>query len=130
MPTLDTSFIIDLIRHEPGALKVLEMIEQEGLTPATTPITILELFRGAYLSSSPEKNKKEIEAITEHLLHQNIVEETYGVFGALSARLRGDGRPVGDFDELIAAIALCYDGEIVTRDHHFERIPGLVVRRY
>jgi hypothetical protein len=54
MPVLDTSFIIDLIRHKPEAFRVLETIEKEGLTPATTSITILELYRGAYLSSSPE----------------------------------------------------------------------------
>ncbi len=130
MPVLDTSLIIDLIRHKPDALRALETIEKEGLNPATTSITILELYRGAYLSASPEKNLREIEAITEHLVNENINDEIYSIFGALSARLREEGKPVGDFDELIAAIALGSDGEIVTRDHHFEDIPGLKVRRY
>lgn len=130
MPVLDTSFIIDLIRHKPEALRVLETIEKEGLTPATTSITILELYRGAYFSSSPEKNLEEVEAITQHLITENINDETYRIFGALSARLRKEGKPVGDFDELIAAIALGYDSEIVTRDHHFEGIPALKLRRY
>lgn len=130
MPVLDTSLIIDLIRHKPEALRVLEAIEKEGLSPATTSITILELYRGAYLSASPEKNLRVIEAITEHLVTENINDETYRIFGALSASLRKEGSPVGDFDELVAAIALGYDSEIVTRDHHFEGIPGLTVRRY
>ncbi|WP_346866067.1 PIN domain-containing protein [Methanocalculus sp. MSAO_Arc2] len=59
----DTSLIIDLIRHKPDALTVLETIEEDGETPATTSITILELYRGAYLSSSPKKNQNAIEAI-------------------------------------------------------------------
>lgn len=130
MPVLDTSFIIDLIRRKPEALRVLETIEKEGLTPATIPITILELYRGAYLSLSPEKSQKEVEVITKHLITENINDETYRIFGALSASLRKEGSPVGDFDELIAALALGYDSEIVTRDHHFEGIPGLMVRRY
>lgn len=130
MPTLDTSFLIDLIRHKPDALMILRTIEEEGMTPGITPITILELYRGAYISSSPEKNQKEIEAITEPLIKQDIIDDTYRIFGVLSARLRSEGRPVGDFDELIAAIALGYDGEIVTRDHHFDGIPGIKVRKY
>jgi len=44
--------------------------------------------------------------------------------------LREEGKPVGYFDGLIAAIALGYDGEIVTCIHHFDSIPGLQVRRY
>jgi len=38
--------------------------------------------------------------------------------------------PLGDFNEAIAAIALCYDGEIITRDRHFEKIPELKVIGY
>ena len=40
MPTLDTSFLIDLIRHDP------EAIEREGLPLATTAINALELYCG------------------------------------------------------------------------------------
>jgi predicted nucleic acid-binding protein len=31
---------------------------------------------------------------------------------------------------VIAAIALCNDGEIITHDQHFEKIPGLKVIGY
>jgi predicted nucleic acid-binding protein len=36
----------------------------------------------------------------------------------------------GNFDQAIAAAALCYDSEIITRDRHFEKIPELKVTRY
>jgi len=34
------------------------------------------------------------------------------------------------FNEVIAAITLCNDGKIITRDRHFEKIPGLMVTGY
>ncbi|MFA7563011.1 MAG: PIN domain-containing protein [Methanoculleus sp.] len=46
MPTLDTSFLIDLIRHDPEAMRTLEVIEREGLPLATTAINALELYCG------------------------------------------------------------------------------------
>jgi hypothetical protein len=53
--------------------------------------------------------------------------DIYNAFGYLSATLRECGSPVGDFDQAIAAAVLCSDGEIITRDRHFEKIPGLKV---
>ena len=130
MPTLDTSFLIDLIRHDPEAMRMLEAMEQEGLPLATTAINALELYRGAFLSRSVQENIREVEAIIQALIELPISEETYRIFGALAAELRGNGKPIGDFDEVIAATTLAGDGEIVTRDGHFTRVPGLKVRTY
>jgi tRNA(fMet)-specific endonuclease VapC len=59
------------------------------------------------------------------------VDETiFEAFGRLAAGLCIGGNPIGDFDEVIAAIALFNDGEIVTRDRHFEKIPELKVIAY
>jgi len=130
MPTLDTSLLIDLIRHDTEAMRTLEAMEQEGLPLATTSINILELYRGAFLSASAQENIREVEAIIQVLIELPVTDETYRIFGALAAELRGNGRPIGDFDEVIAAITLAGDGEIVTRDRHFTRVPGLRVRTY
>lgn len=130
MPTLDTSLLIDLIRHDPEAMRTLEAMEREGLPLATTAINVLELYRGAFLSASVEENLREVEAIMQALIELPITTETYRVFGTLAAELRGNGKPIGDFDEVIAAITLANDGEIVTRDGHFARVPGLKVRAY
>ncbi len=130
MPTLDTSFLIDLIRHDPEAMRTLEVMERQGLPLATTAINALELYRGAFLSTSVQENLRAVEAITRALIELPITEETYRIFGTLAAELRGNGRPIGDFDEVIAAITLAGDDEIVTRNGHFTRVPGLKVRRY
>ncbi len=130
MPTLDTSLLIDLIRHDPEAMRALEAMEQEGLPLATTAINILDLYRGACLSASAQENIQEVEAIIQALIELSITDETYRIFDALAAELRGNGKPIGDFDEVIAAITFAGDGEIVTRDRHFTRVPGLRVRTY
>ncbi len=130
MPTLDTSLLIDLIRHDPEAMRTLEAMEQEGLPLATTAINALELYRGAFLSASVQENLREVEAILRALIELPITDETYRIFGTLAAELHGSGSRIGDFDEVIAAITLANDGEIVTRDSHFTRVPGLKVRMY
>ncbi|BBL68715.1 type II toxin-antitoxin system VapC family toxin [Methanoculleus chikugoensis] len=130
MPTLDTSLLIDLIRHDPEAMRTLDAMEREGLPLATTAINALELYRGAFLSASVQENLREVEAITRALIELPITDETYRIFGTLAAELRGRGSRIGNSDEVVAAITLGGDGEIVTRDSHFTRVPGLKVRAY
>ncbi|MDN7023575.1 type II toxin-antitoxin system VapC family toxin [Methanoculleus sp. FWC-SCC1] len=130
MPTLDTSLFVDLIRHDPEAMRTLESMEQDGLPLATMSITILELYRGAFLSASVQENLRKVESVIKALIELGITDETYRIFGTLAAGLRGSDRPIGDFDEVIAAITLANDGEIATRDRHFTHVPGLKVRTY
>jgi len=51
-------------------------------------------------------------------------------FGAYSASLVQKGTPTGDFDELIAVLALCHNGVRITRDQHFSCIPGFEILSY
>jgi tRNA(fMet)-specific endonuclease VapC len=56
-----------------------------------------------------------------------IDEDVYYMFGELSSELRRRGESIGDFDELIAAIALNQEAAIVSTDGHFLSVPGLKV---
>lgn len=130
MPTLDTSFLVDLIRKKPEALVKIEALEAKGSPLETTTVNILELYKGVYISESVQYNMLEVQAILKAVTELVISDDTYEMFGSLAAQLRQNGRPIGDFDELIVAITLCNDGVIVTRDRHFSRIPGLAVETY
>jgi predicted nucleic acid-binding protein len=44
-----------------------------------------------------------------------IIEESYDVYGAISAALSSRGQQMGDFDEIIAAIAISHGCIVVTR---------------
>jgi len=130
MPILDTSFLVDLIRGRREAQEMLSELEEIRAPLFTTPITVLEVYRGAHLSGNPEKNLEVAKEILASLLVLPLDDEACQVFGALSARLKSEGKRIREFDELIASIALCHDGEIVTRDAHFLEVPGLKVLGY
>lgn len=130
MPVADTSFIIDIIRHDSKALAKLESLESRDRTLFITPVIVLELFEGAYRSLHVEENVREILAILSICEEIPFDVDIYNAFGYLSVTLRECGSPIGNFDQAIAAAVLCSDGEIITRDRHFEKIPGLKVIWY
>jgi type I restriction-modification system DNA methylase subunit len=52
-------------------------------------------------------------------------------FWKLSIDLKRNGTEIGDFDLLIASIALTYGETLLTRNvRHFSRVPGLAVESY
>ena len=50
MPVADTSFLIDLLRRDEGALSCYSEYERQDVALFTTGITALELYKGAFLS--------------------------------------------------------------------------------
>jgi len=51
--------------------------------------------------------------------------------GDLKAHLRDVGRPIGDFDEMIAAHALALDAVLVTDNKkHFSQVPSLRIENW
>jgi hypothetical protein len=124
---LDTTFLVDLLRGRKEAALLLAELEGRGAILATTPITVLELYRGAFLSADPERNMAAAKKILAALIVLPLDDDAATVFGALSPRLRSEGKRIGDFDEVIAAIALVRDREMVTRDEHFREVAGIKV---
>jgi hypothetical protein len=89
----------------------------------------MELYKGAYVSGN-SNNLIKVKTILELFTLLPVDDNVYEAYGRIAAGLCILGNPIGDFDEVIAAITLCNDGEIVTRDRHFEKIPELTVIRY
>ena len=130
MLVLDTAFIVDALHGDKDALSWLSEMEMEKEALCTTSLNVLELFKGAYRSKKTDENIIDVQKFIEQLLVLPIIEDTYDIYGAISSELFLKGEPIGDFDEVIAAIALSYGATIVTRDRHFERIPTLKIMRY
>ena len=129
MPLADTSFLVDLMRRDSGALKLYLNFELQGIALSTTAITAMELYKGAYVSGN-SNNRLKVRTILDLFTLLPVDETIYEVFGRIAAGLCISGHPIGDFDEVIAAITLCNDGKIITRDRHFEKIPELTVIGY
>ncbi len=52
-------------------------------------------------------------------------------FGRVRNELESTGTPIGDFDIMIAALALAHNQAVLTNDvKHFQRIPGLTVETW
>ena len=98
---------------------------------AKTRFNVAELYVGIERSQSPEREEKRILQILEDMEILEFTDTAARVFGRLTARLRSIGRPSGDMDVLIAAVAICNKQALVTRNpRHFAEINELTVLSY
>ncbi len=109
----------------------MESYVEDGERISTTPICACELFAGAYRS---KKKEFEIKRVREFLARMELLEfstQASEKFGRIRGDLEAKGSLVGDFDIMIAAIALTHNQRVLTRDlEHFQKIPGLTVETW
>jgi tRNA(fMet)-specific endonuclease VapC len=109
----------------------LESFVQVGERITTTPICACELFAGAFKA---KKRDLEIRRVKEFLSRMELLEfstQACERFGRVRSELESMGTPVGDFDIMIAAIALAHNEAVLTDDvEHFQRISGLTVETW
>jgi tRNA(fMet)-specific endonuclease VapC len=127
MILIDTSVLIDALHKRQSALSKISKLEESGDTLCTTQINVLELYKGAFSPSGSENGLEKVKKLLEAMVILKIDEDVYYMFGELSSELRRRGESIGDFDELIAAIALNLEAAIVSTDGHFLSVPGLKV---
>jgi tRNA(fMet)-specific endonuclease VapC len=128
---IDTSFLIALVRRDPNAKAKLESFVEDGERITTTPICACELFAGAYKA---KKKDLEIRRVKEFLSRMELLEfstQACERFGRARSELESTRTPIGDFDIMIAAIALAHNQTLLTKDvEHFQRIPSLTVETW
>jgi len=127
---LDTDTLIALLNGEPDADKAIRSLEEKDEQVATTIISAYEIIRGAYVSSSPERN---IAEVNELLLNIEILDLTLKACEEASKiykDLRKKGRLIGEYDVLIAGIAQAHSMTIMTRDAHFKLVPTINTIRW
>lgn len=117
--------MIDALHRKDNAIRKILELEETGETLCTTQVNVLELYKGVYNPTKSEKGLKKVKALLDGFVILSIDGDAYDIFGELSAQLKRRGESIGDFDELIAAIALVHGASIVSTDGHFERVPGL-----
>ena len=125
MIVIDTSVLIDALHRKEAALRKILELEETGETLCTTQINVLELYRGVYSPTRSEAGFERVKKLLDAFVILSIDEDVHNMFGELSAELKRRGEAIGDFDELIASIALANGAAIVSRDGHFQRVPGL-----
>jgi tRNA(fMet)-specific endonuclease VapC len=93
---------------------------------AAIPVIVLGEFRYGIAQS---RRRASYEAWLEsHLIHFDILpvtDETAIAYAALRGTLKRSGRPIPANDAWIAALALQHRLPVLSRDEHFDAVPGL-----
>ena len=131
MKLLDTTFLIDFLKKEEGAIKKARELYNENLF--TTEINVYEVVLGIYsLRGDFTKELDKVEDLFQSLnllgLNHNSSLAAAKIFGTLAK----EGVIIDHNDCLTAAIALTNSiTTIVTRNkEHFSRIKGIKVEGY
>jgi predicted nucleic acid-binding protein len=127
---LDTDLLIAYLRRIPDAGNWVENREDEEPF-FITPIQLLELFKGAFQSERQHENVVEIRKLISGLEILQITSQSAETFGRIFATLKDEGELIGEFDMIIASVALANSQPVVTRNtEHFNKVQGLIVIRW
>ena len=125
MVCFDTDLLIALIRERDDAVNFLKSLGK-AVRLTTTFVSACELYEGAYRSNNPEKELERVEKVLGVLTILMPSAELADSFGKVSGNLENNGQPIGNFDVLIACIAMKNGETLVSRNiKHFDRIQGL-----
>lgn len=132
----DTTFLIDLVKGDEGAIRKAREVDAESTFKAISVVTVHEYLRGIYYLFSHKKNllKFKLERAEAELIRFEILPYTYEIAktaAEIDAALALSGRSISFSDTIIAATALHYKLKLVTRNiEHFSRIPKLTTETY
>ncbi|MEX2228045.1 MAG: PIN domain-containing protein [Dehalococcoidia bacterium] len=129
----DTDVLSELLRRAPRSQLIRRLAGVAIEDQATSSITVGELIYGAHRLG--QRGHDLVDRIERTLL-ANLLLLAFDalaarVYGELRASLEREGRPIGDADTRIAAIALARDLVVVTGNvRHFASIDGLRVENW
>ena len=109
------------------AHKAMQDLEEKNAGIATTIISAYELFKGANISSRPERNLAKIQDLLSNIEILDLTLQACEEASNIYREMMKTGRLIGEFDVLIAAIAKTNVEAILTRDKHFKCIKGLEI---
>jgi len=112
-----------------GYTELVEYLVQAG-SIIISPIVLGELIFGFRCGARFNKNMEELDRFLEHPAVEKIrlTEITSDRYSRIAAQLKQQGTPIPTNDIWIAAQTMESGAELVTMDHHFEKISGLVYR--
>lgn len=126
---LDTNIVIYTIKNRPE--KVREIFKRHSGQMAISSVTLGELIYGAEKSSQPERNLADIEGMQARLEVLPFEEHAALHFGQLRAELSREGKPIGPYDQMIAAHARACGLILVTNnEREFKRVSGLRIENW
>ncbi|MGK7876472.1 MAG: type II toxin-antitoxin system VapC family toxin [Xenococcaceae cyanobacterium] len=115
-----------------GRTSVRDRLLAVGWTEiAICVITVAELYFGAYNSSKIVENLACAERFIQEIPVLPLNINALRRYGELKAQLRKIGRPIANFDLLIASVALTENLILVTNNtRHYNRLSGLTLENW
>ena len=125
---LDTDQAIEYLKGNTAVTSKIESSEEEI---CITPITVLELFYGAYRSAQVSRRVGEVRLFVNAFEVLPFNQLVYEQFGLLKAELAERGELLDNFDLVIASFCRAHNHILVTSNKkHFERIKGLKIENW
>lgn len=123
MIMLDTNIIVAYLNgKEPVASKVIDNIGKISLNT----LVVAELDYGAKASQQSSRNLVVLTRFFELVRILPFDLACARMTGTIKSQLRKIGRPTGEVDAMIAAVAIVHKAELITGNtRHFEHIEGL-----
>ena len=129
MALLDTTVLVDLARRpqiptrQPARAAVQELLAA-GEMLCTSRINEAEFRVGPEMSQERERELEGVEGVLASIVILEFDGKAAQHFARIKAAMLKHGRPVGDCDTLIAAVALANGQLLLTRNPlHFRQIP-------
>ncbi|MCI0555770.1 MAG: type II toxin-antitoxin system VapC family toxin [Anaerolineae bacterium] len=125
MRHLDTNIVIAYLT---GNQTVADQLKDHLPEVAISSLVLAELRFGARASARAEENTKRLEQFPQIVEVADFDGVSADAYSRVRLSLRQTGRPTGEMDMLIAAVALANDAILITHNtRHFENIEGLVL---
>ena len=128
---LDTTFLIDLMKDDPAAVKRLKELEKDKIRQNIASPTLYELYVGILLSSKPEKEKRKVLDTLASMNILGLTAKSAAKAGEVQGKLIREGKMIDPEDAMIAGIALHNKEIVLTKNvEHFSRILALITETY
>ncbi len=117
---LDTNAVSALLSGDADLARLLEPAERHHL-----PVIVVGEYRYGLLRS---RHRQTLQVFLETLVRESLIlridEATTVHYAAVRNELREIGHPIPENDVWIAALARQHEQSIVSRDEHFDEVPG------
>lgn len=123
---IDTNIYSLAMRGAEEIVEILRHARHIGISA----ISIGELFSGFRGGKREQQNRRELYQFLDspRVALYSVNEETADYYSAVLHQLRLQGTPIPTNDIWIAAIAFQHGLPLLTRDEHFSKVTGLLLR--
>jgi|SRR3989344_3338181 len=120
---LDTSIIIEIFRGNRELSEKIDNLKLLGNLFYLTPITLCELFKGAFLHVNSNTKIDQINKFISYFEILSFDIDSCKEYGYLYYKNRNLGKMIPDFDLMIASITKSKEVVFVTKDKkHFNNL--------